>query len=301
MRFQVVLLLLMVCSVASFGQQVADPDFKAKVARPAYSQKGPQVLFDEAHFNFHTTTGRYQPFATLLTNDGYQVTPNKKPISPQTLVGFDVLVIANALGAAQMSEPSASHPAFSVEECAAIKDWVSAGGALLLIADHAPMGAAAERLSMQFSVEMSNGYTRDSEHYFRESNNQGFIQFNRENGLLGEHAITRGRTPDEQITHVQSFTGQSLKGPKASTVLLKLADSAIDLNTETKVQTSAAGRAQAIALPFGKGRVVIMGEAAMLSAQLAGPQKIQFGMNQPSLDNQQFALNVMHWLSGILQ
>lgn len=31
---------------------------------------------------------------------------------------------------------------------------------------------------------------------------------------------------------------------------------------------SVSGRAQGVALPFGKGRVVVLGEAAMLSAQL---------------------------------
>ena len=301
MKTPAVLLFLLLCSVASFGQQVADPDFDTKVARPAYTSKGPKVLFDEAHFNFHTTTGRYQPFAALLSSDGYQITPNKQKFARQTLAGFAVLVIANALGAAQMNAPSASQPAFTEEECAAVKEWVSAGGALLLIADHAPMGAAAERLGLQFGVEMSKGHTSDPAHYFKESNNPGFIQFNRENGLLGDHAITRGRNKDEQITRIQSFTGQSLKGPKESVALLKLADSARDLNPETKAQASAAGRAQGIALPFGKGRVVMMGEAAMLSAQLAGPQKMKFGMNQPGLDNRQFALNVMHWLTGILQ
>ena len=57
------------------------------------------------------------------------------------------------------------------------------------------------------------------------------------------------------------------------------------------------------AVPFGKGRVVILGEAAMLSAQLlkqAGQPDIQLGMNRPGFDNQQLALNIMHWLSKLL-
>jgi len=50
-----------------------------------------------------------------------------------------------------------------------------------------------------------------------------------------------------------------------------------------------------------KGRVVILGEAAMLSAQLAGANKMPFGMNRPGIDNRQIALNIMHWLSGLLK
>lgn len=54
---------------SSFGQQVADPNFDASVPRPAYTKSHPRILFDEAHNNFHTTAGRYKPFAQLITND----------------------------------------------------------------------------------------------------------------------------------------------------------------------------------------------------------------------------------------
>jgi len=60
--------------------------------------------------------------------------------------------------------------------------------------------------------------------------------------------------------------------------------------------TSAAGRAQALAMPFGNGRVVVFGEAAMLTAQ-----NINFGMNYPGTDDRQLTLNVMHWLTGLLK
>jgi hypothetical protein len=49
--------------------------------------------------------------------------------------------------------------------------------------------------------------------------------------------------------------------------------------------------------------VVVLGEAAMLSAQVvAVPEKESFrmGMSYPGTDNRQFALNVMHWLTGLL-
>ncbi len=45
------------------------------------------------------------------------------------------------------------------------------------------------------------------------------------------------------------------------------------------------------------GRVVVMGEAAELSAQLIGTER--FGMNVPGLDNRQMALNILRWLSGL--
>jgi hypothetical protein len=35
-------------------RQIADPEFDAKVARPAFAATHPKVLIDEAHKNFHT-------------------------------------------------------------------------------------------------------------------------------------------------------------------------------------------------------------------------------------------------------
>jgi hypothetical protein len=290
--------------IAGLAQQVADLDFDPKVAKPAYTKKHPKVFLDEAHHNFHTASGRYKPFADLIANDGYQITPNKQKFSKETLKDCDVLVISNALGAAMMGSPQASDPAFTDEECDAVREWVRAGGNLLLIADHAPMGAANEKLGLRFGVEMSKGYTADPKNHDDETGSETFLKFNLDNKLLGEHAITRGRNASEKISRIISFTGQSLKGPESSVAFMKLADTAVDVTparpgVEQK-ETSAAGHAQGIALVVGKGRVVVMGEAGMLSAQLAGPQKMKFGMNRPGIDNRQLALNIMHWLSRLL-
>lgn len=60
-------------------------------------------------------------------------------------------------------------------------------------------------------------------------------------------------------------------------------------------------------MPFGKGKIVVLGEAALLSAQIlrtvdADRRTImKFGMNFPGTDDRQFGLNVMHWLTGLLK
>ena len=281
------------------GQQQADPNFDASVAHPAYTASHPKVLFDEAHFNFHTTTGRYKPFASLVTNDGYQVTANKVPFSAESLKGFEVLVIANA-GAAQENAADRTRPAFTDAECDAVREWVRGGGALLLIADHAPAGDAAAILSSRFDVDMSKGFTADPLNYDLATLNPSWIRYTRERKNLADHPITRGRNASERVSSVLTFTGQSLKGPKESTALLLLSQSAydaFDINEPTKATTtSAAGRAQAVALSFGKGRVVVTGEAAMLTAQ-----NQNFGLNYPGTDDRQFVLNIMHWLTGLLK
>ncbi|MCA1631643.1 MAG: hypothetical protein LC785_09985 [Acidobacteria bacterium] len=206
-----------------FGQQVADPNFDTKVAKPAYAKsRHPKVLFDEAHNNFHTAGGRYKPFADLITSDGYAVTPNRVKFTRDALKGFNILVISNALGAPQMGTPEASNPAFTDEECDAVRDWVRGGGSLLLIADHAPMGAANQRLGERFGVEMSKMYTIDQANSPKDSNNPGFIVYTRERGLA-DHPITNGRDPSERVGRVITFTGQSLKGPAGSVAFIQLA------------------------------------------------------------------------------
>ncbi len=277
------------------GGQRADPNFDTKVARPAYAATHPRVLFDEAHNNFHTTDGRYKPFAQVMASDGYTIIPNKERFTRDLLAKGDILLIANALGAAGMGQPGASDSAFTEAECDAVRDWVRAGGSLLLITDHAPFGSAAESLAKRFGVEMSKGYTSDPKN---SEGGETSLLFTRENNLLGDHPITRGRDDSERIKRVQTFTGQSLKGPAGSVAILKLGDTASDEGPDGKLM-SAAGRAQGVAFAFGEGRVVVMGEAAELSAQLIGTEK--FGMNVPGLDNRQMALNIMHWLSGLLE
>jgi hypothetical protein len=73
------------------------------------------------------------------------------------------------------------------------------------------------------------------------------------------------------------------------------------LSRPANVRTTVAGRPQVIAFSFGQGLVVVMGEAGMLSAQLAGPEKGLLGMNQPGMENKQLALNLVRWLAGVLQ
>jgi hypothetical protein len=295
---------------AGLGQQVADPAFNNKVKQPAYTGSHPRVLFDEAHNNFHTSGGRYKGFAELVTNDGYRVISNREKFSARTLTGHAILVIANPLNdKGDVENPMENRPAFTEAECDAVRDWVRAGGAMLLIADHTPWGAAARVLAKRFEVDMSNSYARDPLNYDKDFGALSWIVYSRENHNLEDHSITRGRSRSERISVVETFTGQSLSGPKQSVAFLRLSSAATDEPPSPKdakvkpARTSAVGRAQGIAFNFGKGRAVVLGEAAMLSAQIAGAgdEKYRLGMNRSCIDNRQLALNIMHWLSGLLR
>ena len=280
-------------------EQIADVNFDVRVAEPAHP-KLRRVLFDEAHNNFHTAGGRYKPFADLISNDGYEVTSNKQRFTSETLRGYDILVIANALGSADAGSSDATKPAFTDGECDAVRDWVRNGGALLLISDHAPAGAANQILAQRFGIDMRNAVTVDERNYAKDTDNPGNIVYTRDSGRLADHAITRGRNVAERVNTIIAFTGQSLTGPAHSFAFMRLADTAQDRMSGSEKPVSAAGRAQGIALTLGKGRVVCLGEAAMLSAQIAEPEHTKFGMNYPGTDNRQLALNIMHWLSRLL-
>ena len=300
MKFLKTCALLLVLAVSGLAQQQADLEFNTSVENAAYSKNGPRVMFDEAHHNFHTVDGRYKPFVDLMMNDGYRVIRSRRPFSKQSLDSFKVLVIANALGAEEMDDTGADQSAFNDDEIQAVYDWVRGGGALLLIADHAPFGAAASALATKLGVDMSKGFTHDAAN--SSPGASSLLIFSRENKLLAVHPITEGRNEKERVNRVLSFTGQSLKGPEESASILKLSDTAEDApDRESKSMVSAAGRAQAVAFKLGKGRVVIQGEAAMLSAQVTGPNRSKMGMNVDGYDNKQYALNVMHWLSGLLK
>ncbi len=256
------------------GLRSNDPGFDARVAHPSYvgGVRHPQVVFDEAHHNQCGAAGRYKPFADLITSDGYRVIRSREKIDEFVLRKADILVIAEALGAAGLREPGAARPAFTEAECDAVRDWVRDGGALLLIVDAPPSGAAAESLARRFGVDLSNRSTSDPAN--SESRMDPLI-FGRRNNLLGDHPITRGRDSSERLDRVGTFGGQSLRGPEGSIPFLKLGTTAVDRATPDNKTVSAAGRAQGLAFTFGKGRVVVLGEAGALSAQLAGLDRIR--------------------------
>jgi hypothetical protein len=279
-----------------------DPKFDARVFHPAFTgrQPKPKVLIDEAHSNLDTAWGRYRPFAELLRNDGYTVAINQRKFSDQALEGARILVIADALGSTDRLLRAAglagkvhwNANAFDDDETRAVSNWVRGGGSLLLIAGPAPYGEAAVRLASEFAVEMSGRYVEDPAHCDPETGNRRYLLFSRDNGLLLEHPITRGRGDDEEVRQVLTFGGQALRGPAEGVAFLRIAEQAV----------GGAPEAQGLALEFGSGRVVMLAEATMLTSlvERSGNQEFHLGMSRQGYDNRQLALNVIHWLTRIL-
>jgi hypothetical protein len=284
--------------VVGFTQQIGDTTYTPPITSPAYkSGDGPVVSIDEAHSNFHTKQGRFGAFARLLTRDGYDVRSSAELFSQSSLTNSKVLVIANALHSSNREKWTLPTPsAFTDEEIDAVNTWVKNGGSLLLIADHMPFPGAAEKLAASFGFKFKNGFA------MKKSGNDVF-----KNGSgLQSCPLTEGRNVNERVTSLRTFTGQAFEIPaeaKPIVVLsdkysLKLTKTAWDFKNDCET-ISAENMVQGAYMVYGKGRVVVFGEAAMFTAQKNGKAKV--GMNDKGAEqNFQFVLNTIHWLDGIL-
>jgi hypothetical protein len=293
-------------AVAVFAPgQSGDSAYRPQVARPAFlANKGPALCLDHGHHNMHRANGTYRPFRKLMEADGYRVALHKGRFTAESLKHCDLVVIANAMGAAKPklfginlpvpSKGQREDPAFEPAEIAALKAWVRGGGAMLLIADHFPVGTANLGLARALGVEMSGGYT-SAPNRDPGARDPGQLVYSRDNGLLGSHPILEGRSPEERVTRIVTFTGQSLAA-RAATPLLRLPKGATDdIRSGDGFRTvSAEGRSQGLALRLGAGRVVLLGEAACLTAQREKAARWGFAANN---GNEQFALNIVRWLS----
>jgi hypothetical protein len=285
------------------AQQVADPNFKPSVEHPSFtSTNAPVVRVDEGHYNFYTADGRYKPFAELLRLDGCVVQSSKSVSSKASLAGAKILVIAGALNERNKDNQAPPNPsAFTEAEAVAVRDWVTNGGSLLLIAGPPPFSAAAEKLASTLGLHFTNGFVQSA------AAEDGLMDFQRFNGSLVDHPITVGRTGTERVDKVAAFGGSALQIEKDGEPLLLLPAETVCYTpavfgsaiTRDTPHTPLTGWYQGGVRRFGKGRVAAFAEAGLFSAQLYGPDKDPFGMNTPGArENPQFILNVIHWLAG---
>lgn len=303
-RWCIVGLLLVLPSLAA-AQQVSDTSFAPRVGPPGYPRgRGPVLLIDEAHHNFHTAAGRYLPFARLAESDGFRVRGSAAPFTRALLDSARILVVANALHADNVQRwQRPIRSAFTAEEVRVVREWVESGGSLLLIADHMPFAGAAMELGRAFGIGFIDGFAID------QAAQNGPTVFRRADGSLGAKAILNGRTRTERVDSVASFTGSAFRVDVAvdtvmvlpKTTMILAPQVAWQFNDSTTVPIPGSRALQGAVLRVGRGRIAVFGEAAMFSAQLGGPQRAPMGMNHPvARQNGQFTLNVLHWLAGLL-
>lgn len=285
------------------AQQIADTTFLPTIKTPVHRiPSRPIVGIDEVHNNFHTAFERYLTFSTLLRRDGYRIVRNQQIFTPQTLAALDILVITNALHINNVeSWKNPTYSAFSETEIEALVSWVNAGGSLLLIADHMPFPGAVTNLASQFGVHMRNGFAFPDE----ESLQPPTVFYHSRNQIVS-HPITTGAFTGEPIDSIATFTGHAFQIDDPVQGLIRFSKGAIQLEPneawqfdERTPQHTINGWYQGAVVEFGKGRVAVFGEAAMFTAQLAGPHRWPMGMNHSSAtQNVAFLRNLIAWLSG---
>lgn len=305
----IVILSVFILLSCTDGSQQADPNFvpQNKVAR-VHSEAPPLVLIDQAHHNFHTMNGRYQPFAQVLRSDGYLVEANTKAMTPNVLKDTSVLVIANALGSPSTNWQPPFLAAFTHDEIDVIANWVAQGGALLLIADHTPFPIAIDDLASEFGFQFSHGHVND-------------YLYQRQDGSLAEHVITTGSpskvkaslptfagnfTIAKEINQVMTFGGSAFIAPDNAQVLLKITQDRVSLEPDIPFKidgntrrVNVKGWSQGAVMEFGQGRVAVFAEAMMFSSQLDPSTGQKHGFRSVGAEqNEAFLLNLMYWLSS---
>ena len=294
-----IILIIIILPGWLFSQQIPDTTFDPVIKNPEYKTgKGSLIFIDEGHHNFHTKEGRYLPFARLLEKDGYLVKGYKGQFTKKKLDACKILVIANALNKVNEDNWSLPTPsAFTEEEIKIVGKWVQDGGSLFLIADHMPWPGAAAKLAAVFGFKFYNSFNFDviNPAYFRASD-----------GTIAKNIITLGRDSSEIVNEIPCTEGQAFQIPndanpilifdKSSMILLP--DTAWVFHSNTKMM-KIEGWCQGAYKKFGKGRVVVFGEASMFSAQIGEPGNRKMGMNRfDALDNHKLLLNIIHWLDG---
>ncbi len=166
-----------------------------------------------------------------------------------------------------------------------------------------PLAGHAEALAAAFGIRFQNGFAQDAK-------GNGQMTFRRSDGSLPASVIADGRGAAERVDSVTTFTGQAFRldpAVKAQPLLvlrdgdrLLLPEVAFKFSDSTP-RIPAAHLLQGAIVYHGQGRVAAFGEAAMFTAQVAGPDRRPMGMNAPDArENARFALNLLHWLTRVL-
>lgn len=277
------------------AQQLPDNDFAPAIARPIFEYgKGPLMVVDAGHHNFHTIENRFAPFGKLATMSGFQVKSRNARIDKKYLENVTLLVIANALNEKNINSWQLPvHSAFTADEIKNINHWVRNGGSLFLIADHMPFAGAVSDLAQSMGFSFYDGFAMRKPR-------ENFDMFSYSNGMLMRNELTGLHGSLDSII---SFTGQAFTIPDNATSVITLDSSykvllpeiAWEFDGSTKM-ISAEGLSQLAYCKYGSGKIVMAGEAAMFTAQKVGDFKV--GMNASyAPHNVQLLLNIFEWLT----
>jgi len=295
-----ILFIILLYIALPVNNQLTDKNYNPNIENPAYKENiGSLIYFDAGHNNFHILDGRLYSTRHLLEQDGYRVLSYNQKIQKDSLAKCKIFAIFNARNKDE-NDSLPTKSAFTQKEISDIVEWVENGGSLFLVADHMPYAWAINNLVSKFGFKYENGH---AEHDVNKAD-----YFFRSNNTLGDNAITNGRNSSENIDSILTFRGSAIKIPQDATSILNFDSTWINFNPDVAWKYkgiepfSINGYSQGAYKKFGKGRVVVFGEAMMFTAQLGGGLSFaKIGMSSNNCpDNHKLLLNIIHWLDGLI-
>lgn len=286
------------------AQMLNDSPFNAKVNQPKFKQnKGPRLLIDNAHHNFIVEMGLIKPLEDVLESDGYSTYVDSSLFTKSYLSKFEIVVITPAMPFKFGSKKEiTTEITFTNDELVALHEWVTMGGSLLILSEHAPIDKSMTSLLQKFGIQSSTGAVEDSincDYTVKLPSYSTYLKFNHENGLLNTtHPIITGSKLSERINNIETYTGCSLSGVGYENIL-KLATTAT-MKKWNGSSPSELGNSQCLAGKIGKGKVVALGDCNGFTAMYVNNktgEKLSAGMQVEGYDWKQFVLNTFHWLT----
>jgi hypothetical protein len=264
------------------SELTVDESFDPAIPTPAFEPgKGPLILVDQHHRNVVSLASYFGPVGRFLAKDGYIVRPLSEPVGQASLRNARIVIIINAQ-APEGSREDAS--AFGESEIQVVEAWVRGGGSLLFIADRAPFGGPASALGKALGIAFDNNtiLRRGAD--------------GKPDGVLSLDVKTDGDPKHpvfKEVSKVVYVVGESLRGPGPILRAPKDAYSGVTISSEGGPR--AAGRPLALAFSHGKGRVVAIGDAGIVSAFGSVQGSAHRGVSEA--DNAPFLRNVIRWLA----
>ena len=290
------------------NKQVGDQNYQFSNLTPAYEiDDGPSVLIHRYQSKY-VKRGSLDPFFMLLKSDGFKPNYINEKLLKPILSSAKILVIANSYTKDYRSYSTLSAPSvYSDIEIQIIKNWVSSGGSLLILADHSPFAGGSLKLADAFGFSYMTGHAirKDS------LNSKFYVHMDfmrnpegKNSGTLLGHQITNGELGRDKIEHFYTFGGQAIIPPPQADNLLTISDRfeailtyrlAAEFLSAPRMEVG--GFSQGSVLEFGQGRIAVFGEAGGFSSQIrTGVDPV--GFNHPDADqNEEFVLSTMRWLA----
>lgn len=280
----------------------ADLNFHPKAKFKTFTHYSPTLCFDEGHHNLSVENGFYKPVLELLESDGYQVIHHQGAFTSESLIHCHIVYSSAVLPLPTIEESKKikNPSAFTDQEINNLYSWVIQGGSLIVMTDHKPMGTAAGPLLKKFGIYGSDTNVKNPKYPIYPFKDDGIFKLDR--SLMNTHSpIIEGRTSSEKLNQIFFFYGQALKGPSEADLFLQTGpDAKFGEEDSTNTHEPASFPAAALALKIQQGRLVVFGDGTVFTSKIDLKNNEPTGINRPGSDNVQMALNVFHWLSGLL-